>query len=168
MADGASRRPCHCLPVEFFEIGARRSETWQERGVEKQAQAQTARVGAHEDSRAGGHSRSGSGDPRAASGVFRVVRRAGAASVGNRATARRERVTRGQASDSHRSRLPGRHLTAASGFMSLLSHLLGVRDRGHRAARRSARQLARSAQDRPLSSLPRRRIRSGAVITLQL
>lgn len=167
MADGASRRPSHCLPVELCQVGAGGPEARQDSGGEKQVEAEIARVGAEQNSRAIRDSRSGSGDPRAPFRVHRILCRARAASRRNRAATVGERLI-GKVLDPPRSRVSSRNLAPASGIVPLLSHLLRVRARGDRAARGSARRLAGPPQDRPLSPFPGRRIRSGSVITLQL
>lgn len=96
MADGASRRPCHRLPVELCQVGARGPEARQDVGGEEQVEAQTARAGSHQDSRSRRNSRSRSRDPRAPGRVFGFVHRAGAGDFRNRAAPGGERVIVGK------------------------------------------------------------------------
>ena len=168
MADGASRCPRHCLPVELCQVGAGRSEAWQDSGGEEQVEAQIARAGSNEDPRTFRNSRSRSGYPRASIRVRGIVCRARAAGGRDRAATVGERLKNGEAADPARARISGRNLAAASGFVPLLSHVLRVCRRGDRAARSGAGKLAGPAPDRPVPPFPRRWIRSGAMITLQL
>lgn len=167
MADGAARRPRHRLPVEFCQVGAGGSETRQNGGGEKQAEAQIARAGADDDPRGSGDSWRGSRDSSSSRGVPRFVRRAAASSGRNRAAAAGERLS-GEAFDSAGARLSGRNLSSPSGGVPLLSHLLRIRGGSDRAARSGARRMAGFAQDRALPSISRRRVRPGPVTTLQL
>jgi len=64
-----------------------------------------------------------------------------------------------------RARLPGGDLTVAAGVVPLLSNLLSVRHRGHRAVRSDARGMDGGAPHRPVSSIPSGRVRPGSIAT---
>ena len=62
-----------------------------------------------------------------------------------------------------RSRISGNAFTDPAGLVPLLSKLFRVRHRSARATRRDSGQLARVAQDCPVSSVPTWRIRPGSL-----